>query len=91
MPPESLDWSYIENGLHTIGRKKKYSKYQEQRQLYLSTLCLKNAKFKKDPLIFAVTFVYVDNANSNSIFFVVGVCCFVFLTRYFKFHSRIMA
>jgi hypothetical protein len=91
MPPESLGWSYIENGPDTIGRKKKSSKYQEQRQLYLSTLCLKNAKFKKDPLIFAVTFLYVDNTNSNFIFFVVGVYFFVFQTRYFKFQSRIMA
>jgi hypothetical protein len=91
MPPESLDWSYIENGLDTVGRKKKYSKYQEQRQMYLSNLCLKNAKFKKDPLIYALTSVYVDNANSNFIFLVVGVYFFVFQTRYFKFHSRIMA
>jgi len=91
MPSESLDWSYIENGLDTIGRKKKSSKYQEQRQLYLLTLCLKNAKFKKDPLIFAVMFVYVHNAISNFIFFVVGVYFFVFQTYYFKFNFRIMA
>jgi hypothetical protein len=91
MPSESLDWSYIENGLDTIGRKKKYLKYVEQGQLYLSTLCLKNAKFRKDSLIFAVAFVFVDNANSNFIFFMVCVYFFVFQTRYFKFNSRIMA
>jgi len=91
MPPESLDLSYIENGLDTIGKKKKPSKYREQSQLYLLTLCLKNAKFKKDPLIYAIMFVCVHNANSNFIFFVVSVYFFVLQTCYFKFHSRIMA
>ena len=35
MPPESLDWSYFENGLDIIGRKKKYSEYQSNVSLFI--------------------------------------------------------